>query len=122
MSDRDVDMLMKRLEALPLERASSIEHLQRINVAESKTLKKLTAAQATVSTKGECPFVIGNTLRITDHVCSEHVTVGTVRKVSNTRVTIRNTSTGNEYQRAWWNLELVHPTTDTRMENRKAQK
>ena len=122
MSTHDIDTLTKQLEELRLEQADAIKHLKQINEAEGRTLERLAVAQAKAPKKGDCPFVIGDTLRITNRLRTEHGIVGMVRKVSNTRVTIRNTITGNEYQRAWWNLELVESATKPHTKKNRVRK
>ena len=122
MSTHDIDTLTKQLEELRLERADAIEHLKQINEVEGRTLEILAAAQAKATKKGDYPFVIGDTLRKTNRLRTEHGIVGMVRKVSDTRVTIRNTITGNEYQRAWWNLELVESATKPHTKKNRVRK
>ena len=113
MLNHDVDALTKQLENIRIEQANAIENLKKINEAEIDTLKEIVEAQAKTRKRKDCPFVVGDILRITNRLRQEYGTVGMVTKVCNTRVTIRNSGTGNDYQRAWWNLELVETVTGT---------
>ena len=68
MSTYNINTLTKQLEELRLERAGAIKNLRNINEAEGMTLERLSAAQAKAPKKGDCPFVIGDTLCITNQL------------------------------------------------------
>ena len=108
-------MLTKQLEAIRLERANSIERLQRIDKEESDAVIELAEAKAKALRRArrECPYEIGDILRINNRLRNEYGIVGEARKVCDTRITICNSGTGNDYQRAWWNLTLVESKSDT---------
>jgi len=116
MVNHDVDTLTKQIERIRLERANAIEHLKKIEEVETDTLIELAEAKAEALRRRQrdFPYKEGDTLRINNRLRNEYGIVGKVRKVCNTRVTIRNSGTGKDYQRAWWNLELVESVTSTR--------
>ena len=122
MLNNDVNTLTKKLKNIYLEQTNTIEHLKKINEAETDTLKELTEAQAKTPKKGDCPFVVGDILRTNNCLRQEYRIMGMVTKVCNTRVAIRNSATGDDYQRAWWNLELVESVTSIHPKKRRAQK
>ena len=113
MLNQDIDALTERLASIRLERAKAIERLEKVNEAEIETLKSLEEAKtkAGTSKRGVCSFVEGDIVRITNRLRNEYGTVGMVRTIRNRQVTIRNSGTGIDYHRAWFNLELVEPAS-----------
>ena len=113
MLNQDIDALTERLANIRLERARAIERLEKANEAEIETLKSLEEAKAKAATnkRGVCSLVKGDIVRITNRLRDEYGTVGMVRTIRNRQVTIRNSGTGIDYHRAWFNLELVEPAS-----------
>ena len=64
MLNHDVDALTKQLKNIRIERANAIENLKKINEAEIDTLKELVEAQAKTLKRKDCPFMVGDILRI----------------------------------------------------------
>ena len=126
MHNHDVDVLTKQLEAIRLERTNAIKRLQQINEEEADAVIELAEAKAKALRKArtECPYEIGDVLRINNRLRNEYGIVGEARKVCDTRITIRNSGTGNDYQRAWWNLTLVKSksNSDTLQRRRLARR
>jgi len=107
MINTEVESLTNQLREIRLERANVVELLEKITKDEVSDVKELEEAKTKIPSRGTCPFDTGNILRMTNHLRDKYSTVGEARKVCNTLVTIRNSGTGNDYYRAWWNLELV---------------
>ena len=107
MINTEVESLTNQLREIRLERANVVELLDKITKDEVSDVKELEETKTKISSRGTCPFDTGNILRMTNHLRDKYSTVGEARKVCNTLVTIRNSGTGNDYYRAWWNLELV---------------
>ena len=123
LNSDNVDVLTKQLEELRLERVNAIEYLEELSKHEITTIKRLdeAKAKAEASTKGVCPFVLGDIVRITNRLRNEYRTVGTVRKIRNRQITIRNSGSGIDYNRAWFNLDLVE-SASARPRKRSTQK
>ena len=85
LNSDNVDVLTKQLEELRLERVNAIEYLEELSKHEITTIKRLdeAKAKAEASTKGVCPFVLGDIVRITNRLRNEYGTVGTVWKIRN---------------------------------------
>ena len=123
MLNHDVDTLTKQLEGIRLEQANAIERLKKINEVETDTLIELSEARAKALRRRYryCPYKEGDILRINNRIRDEYGIVGRVRKVCDTRVTICNSGTGNNYEIAWWNFVLVKPTTGARQGKRRTR-
>ena len=120
--NHNVNELTKQLHDICLERADAIENLDKINKAETDTLRKIEEARYIEPKGGNCTFIEGDILHITSHLRDEYGTVGTVKKVRKTLVTIRNSGTGSYYQRVWWNIELIKTADDTCPRKRQSRK
>ena len=102
MLDQDVDALIKQLKDIRLEQDETLARLEDINKSETELIKSIhRAKQASLKKKASNPFVIGDILRITNHLRDEFGTVGKVWKACTTKVHIRNSDTGKDYSRAW---------------------
>ena len=118
----EVESLTNQLRDIRLEQANVVELLEKITEAEVNAVKELEEAKTNSSSWGTCPFATGDILCIMNHLRDEHGAVVEVRKVCNTLVTIRNSGTGNDYCRAWWNLELVETVSGEHPSKRQVRR
>ena len=98
MLNLDINELTRQLKDIRLERASSINHLDRINKAEIKGLKELEKVKNKVTVEESCPFVKGDILRVTNCLRDKYGKVGKAKKICKTQVTIQNSGTGKKLQ------------------------
>ena len=115
MLNQEVDDLIKALVGLRLRRETTLRLLGNINLQESEILEDLVVARAAlVSASAEPEIVadtnlhaIGDVLTIGNNIQDEFWIRGVVISSGIRPVTIRNTTTGKTYTRAWWNLNLT---------------
>ena len=80
MLNQDIDVLIKRLKIVRLQRAETLSRLDEINKSETVLLKNIQEAkEASLPTKTKSnPFVVGDVLRITNRLRDEFGIVGEV--------------------------------------------
>ena len=113
MLNQDIDKLTKNIKDRRLEQRKTTKALEVIKKKESELLTIQEAKSATLTAGDRCvyPFVIGDIIRITNHLYDKFGTMGSVTRKATKLVTIRNSGSGKEYTRAWWNLRLIESAT-----------
>ena len=110
-----IDDLLSELNRLRLDREEAArdyrERQERSNRREGELIaaiqrrrRRNPAAESNLRNNRANRLKVGERMRITNHLRSEYGVVGTIITVGHRMVTIEDDD-GNEYSRAWWNLE-----------------
>ena len=117
MRNDDIDDLARQLERLRIRREEAARVIQETNRAEEEIITRIRRARAANPSRRLNPHRPGDIVRITNVLRDEYGTVGTVLPPSTSTsrlIRIRNQSSNREYQRGWWNLELVEAAPSRR--------